>query len=129
MNRAIPSVVNRTILSALAAAALLLIPFAVAAQDAAAPPAYVSRAEYDKLKSEHEAMKKELEALKTAVRQMANGDVPAVPAEGPAPAKAATEGKQVVSTTTSQAAAIIFPWRRTRSYKSAKGVLPIAGPA
>ncbi|MEP6686174.1 MAG: hypothetical protein ABJB22_05300, partial [Verrucomicrobiota bacterium] len=95
---------NRTIPCALAAAALLSTPFTVAAQDAAAPPDYVSRAEYDKLKAEHEAMKKEMEALKTAVRQMANGTAPAAPAEGPAPANAAAEDKQVVSTTTSQAA-------------------------
>ena len=50
-------------------------------------------------------MKQELEALKTAVRQMANGTAPAAPAEGPSTAKAtAPEGKQVVTTTTSQAA-------------------------
>ncbi len=103
MNRAISSVVNRTVLSGFAAAVVLLIPFRVAAQDAAAPPDYVSRAEYDKLKAEHQTMKKELESLKAAVRQMANGTIPAVPAEGPAPAKAA-KGKQAVSTTTSQAA-------------------------
>src|SRR5438094_1424890 len=47
-------------------------------------------------------MKKELEALKTAVRQMAIGTVPAAPAEGPARATKPSEGKQVVSTTTSQ---------------------------
>ena len=62
------------------------------------------RAEYDKLKAEHEAMKaeheamkQELEALKTAVQQMANGTVPAAPAEGPA-----SEGKQVVAATAPQ---------------------------
>ena len=62
---------------------------------------YVSRAEYDKLKSEHEAMKQELEGLKTAVRQMANGTVPA-PAEGPSTTTKAPEGKQVVTQATSQ---------------------------
>ena len=58
---------NRTILPILAALALI-IPFKVSAQDAATTPAqesvsssspdYVSRAEYDKLKTEHDAMKK-----------------------------------------------------------------------
>jgi hypothetical protein len=62
---------------------------------------YVSRAEYDKLKSEHEAMKEELEGLKTTVRQMANGTVPA-PAEGPSTTTKAPEGKQVVTQATSQ---------------------------
>ena len=104
MRRAISSVINGTILCALAAAAVLLIPLTVTAQDAAVSPDYVSRAEYDKLKVEHEAMKKELEALKTAVRQMANGDVPVAPAEGPAPAKKAAEGKQVAGATTTAAA-------------------------
>jgi len=61
---------------------------------------YVSRAEYDKLKAEHEAMKQELEGLKTAVRQMANGTMPA-PAEGPSATTKAPEGKQVVSEATS----------------------------
>src|SRR5436190_16310722 len=83
---------------------LLLLPLFARAQDAPSSGDYVSRAEYDKLKAEHEAMKQELEALKTAVRQMANGAIPPVPAEGPAPATKATEGKQVVTTTTSQAA-------------------------
>src|SRR5438045_3239509 len=96
MNRAIPSLMNRTIPSVLTAAALLLIPFTVAAQDAADPPSnYVSRAEYDKLKADHEAMKKELEALKTLVNQMASGAAPGIPAEGPR--KATPEGKQVVT--------------------------------
>jgi hypothetical protein len=63
---------------------------------------YVSRAEYDKLKAEHEAMKQELEGLKTAVRQMANGTVPAIPAEGPSTTTKAPEGKQVVTEATSQ---------------------------
>ena len=95
---------NRITQCALAAAALLLIPHTVTAQDAAVSPDYVSRAEYDKLKAEHEGMKKELEALKTAVRQMANGDVPAVPAEGPARKETAAEGKQVAAATTTAAA-------------------------
>ncbi|HEX7518141.1 MAG TPA: hypothetical protein VF345_12760 [Chthoniobacterales bacterium] len=67
------------------------------------PPSedYVSRAEYDKLKSEHEAMKEELEGLKTTVRQMANGTVPA-PAEGPSTTTKALDGKQVVTEATPQ---------------------------
>ena len=97
MNRAIRSVLNRTILSALAAAGLLL-PFTVAAQDAAAPTDYVSRAEYDKLKAEHEGMKKEMEELKASVRQMANGTAPAAPAEGPTRAKTSGGGKEIVTT-------------------------------
>jgi hypothetical protein len=109
MNRVIPIIVNRTISSAFVALIWLLFsPFAAIAQDvASSPPSpdYVSRAEYDKLKAEHEAMKTELEALKTAVRQMANGTVPAMPAEGPSTAKAtAPEGKQVVSGASSGAA-------------------------
>src|ERR1700694_2679486 len=100
MNRAIPPVVDRITRCALASAALLLIPRTVTAQDAASCPDYVSRSEYDKLKAEHEAMKKELEALKTAVRQMANGDVPGAPAEGPPPAASPTEGKQVATAPT-----------------------------
>jgi len=84
---------NRTILPGLAAVALL-VPFRLNAQDAAVSPAqdaaspassdYVSRAEYDKLKAEHAAMKAEVAALRKAVQQMANGTVPASPAEGPA---------------------------------------------
>jgi hypothetical protein len=62
---------------------------------------YVSRAEYDKLKSEHEAMKQELEGLKATVRQMANGTVPA-PAEGPSTTTKVPEGKQIVTQATSQ---------------------------
>ena len=106
MIRATPTIVNQTIASAFVALICLCIPFAVMAQEtASSPPSsdYVSRAEYDKLKAEHEAMKQELEGLKTAVRQMANGTVAAAPAEGPAPATKASEGKQVVTTTTSQA--------------------------
>src|SRR5437016_5207319 len=93
-------IMNRTILPILAALALI-IPFKVSAQDAASTPAqeaasssssdYVSRAEYDKLKTEHDAMKKELAALKTAVRQMANGSAPAAPAEGPNPVSTSTK--------------------------------------
>jgi hypothetical protein len=65
---------------------------------------YVSREEYDKLKADHEAMQKELDDLKKMVRQMANGTVPAVPAEGPAPTTSPSDGKQVVSTESSEAA-------------------------
>jgi hypothetical protein len=100
MTRPIPSTVSQAITSAFVALIWLFIPSAALAQDAAASPPssdYVSRAEYDKLKSEHEAMKQELEALKTAVHQMGNGPVPAVPSEGPAPKTPASEGKQVVS--------------------------------
>ena len=63
---------------------------AIPPQDTTNPPSsdYVSRADYDKLKAEQEAMKKELAALKAAVRQMANGTAPAVPAEGPNPVAA-----------------------------------------
>src|SRR6266496_4803169 len=104
MKRAIFSLANPTIPCAMVTVALRAIPYTMVGQDVATPPPpdYVSRAEYDKLKAEHEAMKQELEALKTAVRQMANGTVPAVPAEGPT--KTAPEGKQVVSATASQAA-------------------------
>ena len=111
MIRATPTIVNQTVAAAVVALIWLLLPFAAMAQDAASSPAsseYVSREEYDKLKAEHEAMKteheamkKELDALKTAVRQMANGTVPAAPAEGPT--KTAPEGKQVVSAPSSQA--------------------------
>jgi hypothetical protein len=101
MNRLIPSLINRGILLGLVGLALLLVPFAANAQDAANSSSsdYVSRAEYDKLKAEHEAMKKELDALKTAVRQMANGTVPAAPAEAPPSAEPTGGGKQVVTTT------------------------------
>ena len=102
---AMPIIVNQTITGAFVALICLVIPFAAVAQDtASSPPSsdYVSRAEYDKLKAEHEAMKKELEVLKTAVRQMANGTVQAMPAEGPPAATKPSEGKQVVTTTTAQ---------------------------
>jgi hypothetical protein len=74
--------------------ALLFAPLTAAAQDAAPPPDYVSRTEYDKLKAEHEAMKKELEALKKAVQQMANN---VAPVEVPRRAEGQSEGKQVVN--------------------------------
>src|SRR6266536_342568 len=99
MIRVIPIVVNETMKCAFLVTVLLFIPFVARAQDAtASPPSsdYVSRAEYDKLKTEHEAMKKELAALKTAVRQMASGTVPAAPTEAPPPAEAPGAGKQVV---------------------------------
>ena len=105
MNRVIRRTVSQAIRRAFLALIWLFIPGAAMAQDAASPPPssdYVSRAEYDKLKAEHEAMKKELEGLKTAVQQMANGTVPAVPAEGPGPTAELPEGKQVATTTTSQ---------------------------
>jgi hypothetical protein len=108
MMGAISTIVRRTTASAFVALIWLFIPAAAMAQDAASSPPssdYVSRAEYDKLRAEHEAMKKELEALKTAVRQMANGTVPAVPAEGPEKTTKAPEGKQIVSGAPSQAAA------------------------
>jgi hypothetical protein len=83
-------------------ALLLLSSTGIYAQENKPPSEdYVSRAEYDKLKSEHEAMKQELEGLKTAVRQMANGTVHA-PAEGPSTTTKAPEGKQVVTQATSQ---------------------------
>ena len=84
---------------------LALSPPLAYAQDSPSPGEnYVSREEYDKLKAEHESMKQELEQLKAAVRQMANGTAPATPAEGPstkAAAKSSSEGKQVVTETTS----------------------------
>jgi hypothetical protein len=105
---------NRTILPGLAAVALL-VPFRLNAQDAAVSPAqdaaspassdYVSRAEYDKLKAEHETMKEELDTLKNMVRQMANGTAPAAPREAAPPVETPSAAKQVVSTTSSQAAA------------------------
>ena len=111
MIRATPTIVNQTVAAAVVALISLSFPFAAMAQDAASSPPssdYVSREEYDNLKTEHEAMKteheamkKELDALKTAVRQMANGAAPAAPAEGPT--RAAPEGKQVVSAPSSQA--------------------------
>jgi hypothetical protein len=95
--------VKRTITSGFVGLGLLLVPFA-SGQEATTASEYVSRAEYEKLKAEHEALKQEMEALKIAVRQMANGNAPAAPAEGPAPKVAASEDKQVVTATTSTAA-------------------------
>ena len=106
MTRASQSTRNQITVGALVGLIWLLAPLAVTAQDAAlSPPSsdYVSRAEYDKLKAEHEVMKNELESLKTAIRQMTSSPVPAVPAEGPSAAKAASEGKQVVGATSSVA--------------------------
>ena len=105
---------KRTVPPALVAA-VFLFPFTLCAQDAAPSPPqesaspsssdYVSRAEYDKLKVEHEAMKQELEALKSAVRQMANSKVPAVPPQTK-PAEEAPPGpKEVAADKESQAAA------------------------
>jgi len=113
MVRSIPTIVNQTILCGLGALICLFSRSAAMAQDVASSPPpssdYVSREEYDKLKTEHEAMKteheamkKELDALKTAVQQMANGTVPGAPPEGTSPAASPSEGKQVVTTTPSQ---------------------------
>src|SRR6266516_4727680 len=95
--------------TAVCSALLFTVPKITAQDPASTPPAsdaanpaasdYVSRAEYDKLKAEHEAMKKELDALKTAVRQMANGTIPAAPAEAPPAVEPTGAGKQVVATT------------------------------
>ena len=100
--------------AAVCSALLFTVPKITAQDPASTPPAsdaanpaasdYVSRAEYDKLKAEHEAMKKELDALKTAVRQMANGTVPAGSREPETPAEAPSGGKQVVATTSAAAA-------------------------
>jgi hypothetical protein len=97
---------NSIIRCGLAATVFALIPLATRGQDAPVPSSsdYVSRAEYDKLKAEHDAMKKELDSLKTAVRQMANGTVPAASAEAAPPAEAPTENKQIVGTTSTTAA-------------------------
>src|SRR5438045_8138289 len=101
MNRSYFSFLNRIIVCGPTALAFIVIPLSVSAQDVnSTSSGYVSRAEYDKLKTEHEAMKQELEALKATVRQMATAPSqaatpaqPAVPAEGP------SENKQVVTTT------------------------------
>src|SRR6266545_3180487 len=74
------------------ATALMTAPAPLQAQDAAPPSDYVSRAEYDKLKAEHEAMKQELDALKATVKQLTVSAV-----QAPAPGKAVSEGKQVVT--------------------------------
>jgi hypothetical protein len=105
MVRPIPTIVNQTILCGLGALICLFSPSAAMAQDVASSPPpssdYVSREEYDKLKTEHEAMKteheamkQELEALKTTVQQLTAG---ASPAPAPAPEKAVSEEKQVVA--------------------------------
>src|SRR5216110_874595 len=95
MVRAIPIIVNQTIPCAFVALICLFSQSAALAQDTApSPPSsdYVSRAEYDKLKSEHEAMKQELDALKAAIQKMTAGG-----ALAPAPGKTISEGKQVVA--------------------------------
>src|SRR6266545_3726954 len=95
MKRATPIIMNQTIAGAFVALIWLFIPSAAIAQDVASSPPpsdYVSRVEYDKLKAEHEAMKQELDALKETVKQLTAGA-----AHAPAPAKAVSEGKQVVA--------------------------------
>src|SRR6266571_8788441 len=95
MKRASPIIMNQTIAGAFVALIWLVIPFAAMGQDAALSPPpsdYVSRAEYDKLKAEHEAMKQELDALKATVKQLTVSA-----AQAPAPGKAVSEGKQVVT--------------------------------
>ncbi len=102
MVRAIPIIVNQTIVCAFGALICLSSPPAAKAQDTAPspPPAdYVSRTEYDKLKAEHEAMKQELDALKATVQQMTAGAV-----QPPAPGKTISEGKQVVAPAPTEAA-------------------------
>jgi len=103
MRRPNHPIVNRTITFGCVGLSLLVTSFASFGQETAPASDYVSRAEYDKLKAEHEALKQDMEALKTTVRQMANG-MAAVPAEGPSPAASLSEGKEVVTTTTSPAA-------------------------
>ena len=100
MIRAIPIIGNQMIVGAFVALIWLFMPSGVIAQDtASSPPSsdYVSRAEYDKLKTEHEAMKQELEALKTQIGQLAKGSMPAG-------AATSAEGKQVVTGAPPQAA-------------------------
>src|SRR6266513_5450372 len=95
MVRAIPIIVNQTIPCAFVALICVLSQSAALAQDVAPSPAssdYVSRAEYDKLKAEHEAMKQELDALKATVKQLTVSA-----AQAPAPGKAVSEAKQVVT--------------------------------
>src|SRR6266568_7566636 len=99
MVRAIPIIVNQTIVCAFGALICLSSPPAAKAQDPAPSPPpsdYVSRAEYDKLKAEHEAMKQELDALKATVQQMTAGAARA-PAEAPASQKGVSQEKQVVT--------------------------------
>src|SRR5215467_12405300 len=122
MSRATPAALIAAMACALAATVLPLNPLAMQAQDASnspvqaapspstqaqnianyPPPEYVSRAEYDKLKSEHEAMKQELDALKETVKQL-TGAAAAVPAATPAPKEGVSEGKQVAAATAPEA--------------------------
>src|SRR6266480_237999 len=105
MIRAIPIIANQTTAGAFVALVWLFSPAAAMAQDTAPSPSssdYVSRDEYDKLKTEHEAMKQELDALKATVQQMTARAAPA-PAEA-VPGKAVSEGKQVVAPAPSEAA-------------------------
>src|SRR5947207_3114547 len=101
MIRASPIIVDQTIAVGFVALICLFSPSAALAQDAAPSPPppsdYVSRAEYDKLKTEHEAMKQELETLKAQIGQLAKGPMPA-------PAAAAAESKQGVTGAPAQAA-------------------------
>src|SRR6266566_9709236 len=102
MVRAIPIIVNQTIVCAFGALICLSSPPAAKAQDTAPSPPpsdYVSRAEYDKLKAEHEAMKQELDALKATVQQMTAGA-----AQPAAPGKTISEAKQVVAPAPTEAA-------------------------
>src|SRR5205809_4552342 len=102
MIRAIPIIANQTAAAAFVALVCSFSPAAAMGQDTAlSPPSsdYVSRAEYDKLKSEHEAMKQELDALKAAIQKMTAGA-----ALAPAPGKTISEGKQVVAPAPTEAA-------------------------
>src|SRR6266567_3881718 len=102
MIRAIPIIANQTAAAAFVALVCSFSPAAAMGQDPAlSPPSsdYVSRAEYDKLKSEHEAMKEELDALKAAIQKMTAGA-----AQAPAPGKTISEGKQVVAPGPTEAA-------------------------
>src|SRR6266513_647731 len=102
MIRAIPIIANQTAAAAFVALVCSFSPAAAMGQDTAlSPPSsdYVSRAEYDKLKSEHEAMKQELDALKAAIQKMTAGG-----ALAPAPGKTISEGKQVVAPGATEAA-------------------------
>src|SRR5437762_5188145 len=102
MVRVSPIIANQTAAAAFVALVCSFSPSAGVAQDTAlSPPSsdYVSRAEYDKLKSEHEAMKQELDGLKAAIRKMTAGG-----ALAPAPGKTISEGKQVVAPAPTEAA-------------------------
>ena len=74
---------------------LILSPWVAYSQAEPPKDKYVSREEYDKLKGEMEALKAQMAEL------MKKQEAPP-PAEAPAPNKEPSEGKQVVSTTTSQ---------------------------